>query len=140
MKELLQKLESIPWADNKVEPVRKILETHEDLKEIWLPKIKHLVEMKVETKQEINKWDWMYDKITNAILIYYCYEPYLGEFINSKGEVFKIKLPIPVDPWRFETKNSYDLVGTLDGKIKIITVTGLNLVRGEWGDFKRGFN
>ena len=137
MKELLQKLESIPWADNKVKPVREILEKHEDIKELWLPKIKYLTELKTETKQEINKWDWMYDKITNAILIYYCYIPWLGIFNifdknnNLIGE-FRLRLPISVDPWSFETQNDYDLIGTEGEKIKIHTVKGLELTRGEW--------
>lgn len=144
MKELLTKLESIPWADNKVRPVFDLLEKYEDLKNAWLPKLKYLEEVSHtwKTKSEINKWDWIYDKVTNAILTYYCYSPWLGNLELLKDNevigIFNIKLPLPVDPWAFEINNEYDLVGVLDGRIKIITTTGFNLVRQEWnvGDLK----
>lgn len=136
MKEILQKLRSNPLSDNKLDGVERVLLENPELQETWLPKLRHLTEMTTHDRREVNKWDWMYDKITNAILVYYCYLPWLGRFeVIQEDEVigeFILRLPLSVDPWAFESFIEYDLVGTMNGKIKIQTVKGIDLLRGMW--------
>lgn len=145
MKELLQKLESIPWADNKAREVFKLLEKYPDLKEKYIPKFEYLVNVADEwskDKQSIDKWDWMYDKICDGALVYYCLTPWLGSFEIFKdneliGE-FHIKLPLLADGWDFNKNYMYWLTGTEwwketgETKMRRLPVLASNLLRWEW--------